>query len=533
MTDFFHHAESNTLVYKGDPGVLTQAIPELRQVNGAFFAVPRNLRNLQVLRYMNYPVTPIMDGYEWPRHPSIKNPYESQMMAANFMVLHRRCFNLSDLGSGKTLTMLWAADWLMSQSRSPFKGLIVAPLSILQRVWADGIVKNFLSARSYAILHGDPAKRARELDRDVDFYIINFDGVGTGARTKKKFELDGFSKALAERDDIRLAIVDEASAYKDASTKRHRIARQVFGKKEYLWLLTGTPTPNAPTDAYGLAKLVNNAFGKSFGTFQAETMFKPHPNAFKWFPLKDGYDKAKRLLSPAVRIDIRDVWDAPEMTTQQREVELTDEQKKLMAQLKRDLQVEMKSGKAINAANEAAARQKFMQVSMGAVYDEAHKVHLVDAAPRYRELADVVEQAPSKILCFVPLTSVVNNVYKFLRDKKYTVEIVNGEVSQKDRARIFKAFQESESPRIICADPATASHGLDLFAAQTVIWFGATDKAELFAQANKRAHRPGQKYPVTVVQIVSNALEREIFRRLENNLSLQGALLDSVTKGDF
>jgi SNF2 family DNA or RNA helicase len=437
------------------------------------------------------------------------------------------------MGVGKTLTTLWAADWLMRlYPRGDFRALIVAPLSILQRVWADAIFKNFLSGRTYAILHGDAARRSRELDRDVDFYIINFDGVGTGAHTRKTFELAGFSKDLAERTDIRIAIVDEASAYKDAQTKRHRIARLVFGKREYLWLLTGTPTPNAPTDAYGLAKLVNNAFGKSFTRFQAETMMKPFPQSFKWFPQKDGYEKARQLLSPAVRIDIRDVWDAPEMTTQQREVELTAEQQVLMKTLKRDLQVQAKSGALINAANEAAARTKFMQISMGAIYDEHHRVHLVDAKPRYAELAEVVEQAPGKILVFVPLTSVLNIVYKLLKNH-YTVEMVNGEVSQKDRAKIFAAFQDNADLRIIVADPGTTSHGLDLFAAQTVIWFGCTDKAELYAQANKRAHRPGQKYPVTIVQITSNALEREIFKRLESNISLQGVLLDAVTKGEL
>ena len=60
------------------------------------------------------------------------------------------------------------------------------------------------------------------------------------------------------------------------------------------------------------------------------------------------------------------------------------------------------------------------------------------------------------------------------------------------------------------------------------VWYGPVDKTELYLQANKRAHRPGQKYPVTVVQIVSNKLEQEIFRRLETNTSLQGALLDAI-----
>ena len=350
--------------------------------------------------------------------------------------------------------------------------------------------------------------------------------MGVGAHTRKKFELDGFSKALAERRDIRIAIVDEASAYKDSTTKRHRIARLVLGKRDYLWLLTGTPTPNAPTDAYGLAKLVNNAFGKSKQSFQMETMFQVAPNSFKWVPRKDGYEKARALLKPSIRFEIADVWDGPEMTTQQREVELTAEQKKLMADLKKDFVVTVKSGAAISAVNEAAARIKFIQISLGAIYDQNHKVHTIDAKPRYAELEDVLEQAPGKSLIFCPLTSIINIIYKNIKDK-YSTAIVNGEVSQNQRSEIFSRFQDGDL-RIIIADPGTMAHGLDLYAARTVIWFGVTEKPELYAQANARAHRPGQKFPVTVVQLVSNPLEREIFRRLENNLALQGALLDLV-----
>ena len=75
------------------------------------------------------------------------------------------------------------------------------------------------------------------------------------------------------------------------------------------------------------------------------------------------------------------------------------------------------------------------------------------------------------------------------------------------------------------------AHGLDLWQAQSVVWYGPTDRTELYLQANRRAHRPGQKHPVTVVQIVSNKLEREIYRRLESNESLQGVLLQMVREG--
>jgi SNF2 family DNA or RNA helicase len=528
---FFLDQQRQLLIYPNLPGYtrhqIIQAIPEAKELNGHYLAVPCTLRNSQLLRILGQPVAPVMDGYDWPAAPGIK-PYESQKLAANFMLLHPRCFNLSDMGTGKTLTTLWAADWLM-RKHPGLKALIVCPLSIMQRVWADAIFKNFLNARTFEILHGTSEKRLSSLGRSADFYIVNFDGVGIGAHTRKRFELDGFSRALEIREDIRLVIVDEASAYKDAQTKRHRLARLIIGKRDYLWLMSGTPTPNAPTDAYGLAKLVNNAFGKSFTTFQQESMIKL--TQFKWVPKREGYEQARKLLQPSIRFDIKDVWDGPELTTQQREVELTSEQKKLLADLKRDLQVVVKSGQTITSVNEAAVRTKFIQIVLGAIYDSGHRAHAIDASPRIEELKAVIEQAPGKILIFAPLTSVVNLLYREL--KAWSREIVNGDTTQKDRSKIFAAFQNEAEPRILIADPGTMAHGLDLFAAQTVIWYGTTDKTELYMQANKRAHRPGQKYPVTAVQLVATALEREIFRRLESNISLQGALLDTVRKGEL
>ena len=536
MTEFWYDEKRQALIYSGYASAfLQQAVPDLRQLNGSYFAVPRTLRNSQILRHFDYPVLPVLTdkNYDFPIEPGRK-PLAHQKLMANFMLLHPRCFNLSDMGTMKTLATLWAADWLMRQSKEPFRCLIVAPLSTLERVWANAIFSNFLSKRSFEVLHGSAGQRLGALDREADFYIINFDGIGVGAHTRKRLEIDGFSKALAGREDIKLAVIDEASAYKDAQTKRHKIARQVFGKKDWLWLLTGTPTPNKPTDAYGLSKLVNNAFGKSFGTFREETMIHVHPNSFKWVPKPDGYDKARKLLTPSIRFDIKQIWDGPELTVQQRQVELTAQQKKLMADLKRDLQVTIKADTPITAVNEAAARTKFIQISLGAVYDEQHKAHLVDAKPRLEELKAVLEQAPGKSLVFVPLTSIVEFVYKQLH-KTYACEIVNGNTSQKERSRIFQQFQESAEtgPRVLIADPGTMAHGLDLWQAQTVVWYGPVDKTELYLQANKRAHRPGQKWPVTVVQIVSNPLEREIYRRLETNTSLQGALLDMVRRNEL
>lgn len=534
MTELFHDKDRGLMVYKTDPIRLHQiahAIPETRLINGSLACVPHTLQNVQTLRFYNFPVVPVItdENYDWPIKPGWK-PLAHQKVTANFMVAHPRSFNLSDMGTMKTLSTLWAADFLMKQHEpGTFRALIMSPLSTLERVWANAIFSNFLQRRTFKILHGEADRRSRLLAEPADFYILNHDGIKVGAKKRKRIEIDGFAGELADRHDIKLLIIDEASAFKDHTTTRHRVTRMVVGEKPYMWLLTGTPTPQAPTDAFGLAYLVNRAFGKSFRSFQLETMSQVAP--FKWVPHKDGYDKARRILTPSIRYDLHDIWDGPGETSQQRSVQLTDEQTKLLHRLRNDLTIALK-GAQITAVNEAALRIKLLQIALGAVYDSDHKAHGVDANPRLRELIQLVTEAPGKCLIFAPFRSIVTMLHRGL-SKFWPTEMVHGDVSPKERSKIFEAFQQEGGPRLLVADPGTMQHGLDLWMARTTIWYGCSDKAETYAQANRRAYRPGQKYPVTVVQLVATKTEQEIYKRLENNMSLQGALLDVIRKGEF
>ena len=547
---FWLDESRNLIIYPGQPGKLTQYISDLKPINGSYFAVPRTLQSSITLSYFNWPVPPVMtdDNYAWPIEPG-KKPLPHQKIYANFTVLHSRMFNLGDPGTMKTLATLWAMDFLMLHARIPFKALIVAPLTLLDTVWANALYRNFLGRRTFEILTGTNDQRINKLQKDVDVYIVNHDGLKVGAHIRRKMdpraprqkrvELDGFSAALAARQDIKMIVIDEASGFKDHTTARHVCGTMIFGKKPMLKQLTGSPTSNRPTDAYGLAKLSNNAYGKSFNGFRLETMLQV--SQYKWVPQKDGYDKAKRLLTPAVRFGLDEIWDGPPMTYQRRKVELTAEQKEHMRKLKTELQIIAKSGQAIDAANESAARQKLIQLSLGAVYDGNHVAHLVDAAPRFSELEEIVESTERKVVIFVPITSVVHLVVKYLREvwkkqeRDWTCDFINGEVdAKKDRPQIIQAFAADPNFKAIIVDPGVTAHGINEFVvADTAVWFGATDRAELWTQGNARIRRPGQKYPSTCFQIVSNKLEEEIFNRLENNTSMMGLMLEGIRRGDL
>lgn len=532
---WFFDKKLNVLIYPAGNPFLLQALPDARDIGNGLFGVPFTLANAQVLRWHNYPVPPVItdQNYDWPIEPG-RSPGEHQKTMANFDALHRKAFNLSDPGTQKTMAKIWVADWLMSQyPPGECRVLIVAPLTILETVWASTIFKSMLTRRSIEILYGDAGKRSALLAKKADFNIINFDGVGVGARTRKGFELGGFSADLANDNQIKIVIIDEADAYCDATTKRHRVARLVFGKRPFLLLQTGTPTGNAPTDCYGMAKLVNNAFNKSFTTFREESMVKI--SMFKWVPRADGYDRARKLMTPAIRFSIGEVWkDAPELLPPQvRKVALTVEQEKAFKTLKNDMQITMKSGALIDAVNEAAMRTKYLQIAMGAIYDGEHKVHLIDASPRYAEIKYLISRTPRKVLIFCSLTSVVHLLYKTL-SKDWRCGIINGEVAQKERVRLIRAFESEPDFKVMIMDPQPTAHGINEFVvADTVIWCGPTEKTRLYIQGNARAHRPGQKHPVSIYQVVSTKIEQEIFHRIETNTSLQGIMLEAVRKGEI
>lgn len=525
-------SQRKLLIYETrEQGAILGHIPQARAVGDHHVAVPLNLWNVQVLRQLGHPVVGVVDDtYDWPRQPGI-TPLEHQRVMANFLVSHPHCLNLSDMGTMKTLSTLWACDWLMRQhAEGTCRALIVAPLSILERVWGRTIFENFLGRRTFKIVHGSPERRLRLMGEPADFYIINFDGLGVGARTAKgKIALTGLSAEIQQRADIKIAVIDEASAYRDSRTRRHKLARILLKERDYLWLLTGTPTPNGPFDAFGLAKLVNDAHGESFNSFYNRTMTRL--SMWKWVPRQNSHLEVRKLLTPAIRYDIKDVWDGPELTTQQRHIDLTPDQQRHMAALKREMQMQLANGTTITPANEAALRMKFIQISLGAIYDANHVSHTIDAAPRIAALREVIEQTDGKVLILAPLTNVVKLLHSEL--KEYPRELVNGQTPAKERTKIFNAFQSDENPRLLIADPGVLSHGLDLWKAKVVCWYGPTDKVEQYLQANKRAHRPGQRYPVTVVQLTSTVTEREIFRRIANQENLQGVLLNMVKRGEL
>lgn len=496
------------------PDRVTTVIPTARKFNyrgKTLVAVPHGLDETKVLRNLGFDVpSPATKYYGFPGKFT---PFKHQVHTVDFFVSNDRAFCLNDMGTSKTLSSLWAYDYLRAEGRAG-KLLVIAPLSTLEHTWANEMWHN-LPHLTFQVLHGSRKKRLDLLAEDVDVYVINHDGV------------EVIKDHLSLRFDITHVIVDEIASYRNRQTDRWEAVNLVLNGpiKRNVWGMTGTPTPNAPTDAWAQCRLlVPSAVPQWFGKFRDMTMRKV--TQFKWVARDGAMDMVKEVMQPAIRYSRAECIDLPPCLYETFHVDLTKEQKELTKAMMNNLVAEFK-GQHMTAVNEAVKLNKIVQICCGCVYDDQTNQVFVPVSPRIQQTKDIIDEAGGKVIVFVPYTGALEHVAKELK-KHFSVEVVHGGTSAAERNRIFTDFQNSPDPRVIVANAGTMSHGLTLTAANTVIWFAPPNSNEIYNQANARITRPGQKLNQLIAHIEGTDTERKIYERLEKKTSLQGVLLDMI-----
>ena len=483
-----------------NPNKVTTLIPKSKMVGENQVAVKWGLDETRVLKNLqikNIP-SPIMGQYDWP---GLHKPFDHQKTTASFLTLNPRAFCLNEQGTGKTGSVIWAADYLMKMKKIK-RVLVICPLSIMDSAWRADLFK-FAMHRSVDIAYGSKEKRTRIINSDAEFIIINYDGVEI---VQDEIAKGGFD----------LIVIDEANAYKNAQTTRWKTLNKLLKPDTWLWMLTGTPAAQSPVDAYGLAKLVNPQNVPRFFTgFKDMVMYKI--SQFKWVNRPNAEKIVHEALQPAIRFTKEECLDLPELTYVTREVELTPQQKKYYELLRKQLVVSA-VGEQITAVNAAVGMSKLLQISCGAVYSDSGETLEFDIKNRYKVMREVLDETKQKALIFVPFKNTIEILSKKLQDDGFTTEIINGDVPAHKRAEIFKNFQETPNPRILIIQPQAAAHGVTLTAADTVIWWGPTPSLETYAQANARAHRAGQRHPVTVVRLQGSNAEKHLYKMLDNRI---------------
>lgn len=451
-----------------------------------------------------------MKNYNWP---GLFKPFDHQVETASFLVMHKKAFCFNEMGTGKTSAVVWASDYLMTLGVVK-RVLVICPLSIMKSAWQADIFKTAMH-RSCEVCHGTANKRRQILAQNTEFVIINFDGIGV---VKKEIVEGGFD----------LIVVDEANAFKTASSQRHKQLTEICKHVKGLWMLTGTPAAQSPTDAYGLAKLVNpNGVPRFFGAFRDKVMRKYGP--FKWVPKENATDEVHKVLQPAIRFEKRQCIDLPAITYTDREIPMTPQQNKYYKELKKEMLIQA-SGDSVTSANAAVLLTKLLQIASGTVYADSGDVLEFDVSNRLNELKSVVEESEHKVLVFVPFTHTIRLVQEFLEHEGVSAEMVDGSVNFNKRSDIIDRFQKTDQTKVLILQPKAASHGLTLTAADTIVWYAPVTSVETYMQANGRIDRPGQKNKMTIVHLKGSPVENRIYAMLRNNITEHETLIDLYKK---
>lgn len=490
-----------------NPSKVTSVLSNSKALDSNKVLVKWGVEETLTLKSLNIDVpSPIMGRYTWPGKYT---PFDHQKTTAAFLTKYRKAFCFNEQGTGKTASAIWASDFLLSQG-VVHRVLIICPLSIMDSAWRADLF-SFAMHRRVDIAYGSPDKRRKILQGDAEYVIINYDGV----------EIVADDIAAAGFD---LIVVDEATHYKNAQTKRWKALNKLVGENTWLWMMTGTPAAQSPLDAYGLAKLVNpRGVPRFFGSFRDQVMYKI--TRFKWGVKDSATETVFNALRPAIRFTKDECLDLPPMVYTKRKVELTPQQRKYYKELK-DKMVMQAAGEAVTAVNAAVNMNKLLQISAGAVYTDGGDALEFDIKNRYKVLMETIQEASGKVLVFVPFRHTIGILSEKLAADGITNEIIQGDVPASKRTDIFKRFQEQHDPRVLVIQPAAASHGVTLTAADTVVWWAPTSSLETYAQANARVHRSGQNNKCTVVQLHGSSVEQHVYRLLDDRIDVHTKIID-------
>ena len=395
-------------------------------------------------------------------------PYYYQAFAENFILENPEAGLLLDMGMGKTVVSLTAADKLLNDYFAVSKVLVIAPLKPARETWPPEIKKwDHLNHLRLSMILGSKAERIAACEREADIYVVNRENVvWLVDYYKSKWPFD-------------MVIIDELSSFKSSKAQRFRALKKVRKYIKRIVGLTGTPSPNGLLDLWPEMYLLDEgkALGKTLTGYR-DTYFLPDKrNAstiFSW-KLKDGaeeqiYEKIGKL---CISMNAADYLQLPDRLFLRREFELTPEAMDLYKTLERDTLLPFAGGD-IDAPTAAVLTNKLLQAAGGAAYDQ------------------LIEEANGQpVLVF----------YAFRHERDRIMERYPEAVDIKEDGAVVR-WNEGKIP-IMLAHPASAGHGLNLQAGGHIaIWYGLPTSLELYQQANKRLHRPGQKKTVLIHHIL-------------------------------
>ena len=286
-------------------------------------------------------------------------------------------------------------------------------------------------------------------------------------------------------------VLDEAQAIKNEASKRARAAKRLVAK--FRVAATGTPVENRLQELWSISDFLNPGLLGTSGDFARR------------FTVNGRATPAlKRLVSPLVLRRVkRDVLeDLPEKTEITMPVELGEEERAGYETCRRMALDALAAGGADNRFSILAELTRLRRYCChpSLVIGEAGRVSAkMDAL---LELLGNLRDNGHRALVFSQFTDYLAIVRREIDAQGWTHCYLDGQTPAAERARLVDDFQRGEGDFFLISLKAGGT-GLNLTAANYVILLDPWWNPAVENQAADRAHRIGQRNPVTVYRLIA------------------------------
>jgi SNF2 family DNA or RNA helicase len=459
-----------------------------------------------------------MINYSFPGVPA---PFDHQKETFEFILNRRRCFVFDDIGTGKTFSAAWAAHYLIKTGQVN-RVLIVAPLSTLTVVWKR------------SLFHVDPQLDVEVLKGSAQDKWNGWASCKQGIRIINPDSLHILSQRMqlggrAAAPD--LLIIDESAMFRKQSARRSKALGVVcayLGDRGRIVMMTGSPTPEAPTDVWFTARIVcPDRVPKYFSRMRDLLMKKI--SQWKWVNLPQADQTLAKMLEGYVIRHTRDALDLPPTQTCYHEIETTADAHRLLKELKDEAAAEVEAG-VITGANEAVVRSKMLQVVSGAVKasNEGKRNNVlqrVDVATKFAALRELLDASRQPVIIYSEFIGALAQVSLWLHQQGVSFGVVVGDTSPDKRVDTFDALQRGDI-KVLLAHPRAMAHGITLTTSNVALWWTPIDSHEIFDQASGRITRATQIRKTYIIVFGMSALERRVYQNLQSKQKFQGMLFE-------
>lgn len=401
-----------------------------------------------------------------------------------------------EMGLGKTLQII--ALLLLNPPTATSPALIVCPTSLITN-WSREIMR-FAPALSFMIHRGAQRTGVYKGLQQTDVVITTYETMVNDIAIFSAFEWSW-------------VICDEAQAIKNPQSNRRKAVARIPRKRTIP--MTGTPVENTLLDLWSLVDFAIPGLLGSRSTF--ETKFPDTMDAAKELGIITDPIILKRRVA-----DVAD--DLPERV----DIDLPLELDSQLAQEYRNVRADTLARYPVAGALVATLQLQLLCAhpwlrqtdpeDREGEFSEVVRTSLPLMTPKMERTVSLLREAFAngrKVLVFC----IFNRIGDLIKEAACDLPdaywgAINGSTEQSERQNIIDEFSSYDGPGCLILNPKAAGAGLNITAATVVIHYTPVWNPAIEAQASARAHRRGQKMPVTVYRLYfEDTVERVMLDR--------------------